>query len=323
MNTFFTTLLTLFFLGSCSVVIAQNPFKFIKHSKSKNHQVKNGLTQSSFDLVGGLILVDAEIDGSTEKFIFDTGAPHLFLNTKNRTCKKSNQQIVGVGGHQRLDIKKDVELEWSGKKIKNKETYGMDLSHIEKAKGEKIGGLLGYEMVKGKELVIDYKSQKIYLIDKKNKTFFSGHEKVDRVFFKMVGHIPVIRIRFGKKNFYFGIDTGAEVNVIDKRLKGKIPKELISNNSNTKVVGVNAIVEKANCIKIKSMKVGKQTYGEMDYIFTDLSAFHQNSDIQLDGFLGYSFLKQANFSINYRKNQLIRWEPISPKKDIRFVRTEN
>ena len=322
MNTICTTLITVSFLLGCSIAMAQRPFKFANDSKSEKY-LTTELVQSNFDLVGGLILVDALLDGTTEKFVFDTGAPHLFLNTKNRTCKKSKHQIIGVGGLHSLDVKKDVAIKWSGKTIKNKQTYGIDLSHIEKAKGTKIGGLMGYDMVKGKELVIDYKSQKLYLISKSNKTFFSGHEKVDKVFFRMVGHIPVIRVRFGKKTFYFGIDTGAEVNVIDKRLKGKIPEALISSRSNTKVIGINKVAKKTDSIKVKSMKVGKHTYGEMDFVFTDLSNFQQNCNIELDGFLGYAFLTQANFSINYRKNQLIRWQPISPKKEINLVRTEH
>jgi len=174
-------------------------------------------------------------------------------------------------------------------------------------------------MVKGKELVIDYKTQKLYLISKKNRNFFSGHEKVDKVSFRMVDHIPVIRVRFGKKNFYFGIDTGAEINVLDKNLKGKIPKELISNKAETQIMGVNEVTEKAEYIKIKSLKVGKQMYGEMEYVYADLSTFKNESGIILDGFLGYSFLKQANFSINYRKNQLIRWQPKSLEEDLELV----
>jgi len=196
------------------------------------------------------------------------------------------------------------------------------MSHIERVKGKEIAGLLGYEMVKGKELFIDYKAQKLYLISKKNNSFFSGYEKADRVFFKLEGHIPVIRVRFGKRNFYFGIDTGAEVNVIDEKLKGKIPKELITELTSTKVMGIKEETGNSNGARIKTTKVGKSTYENMEFIFADLKSFRDSNGFQLDGFLGYPFLKRANFSINYRKNQLIRWEPIAPNPDIKLVHTE-
>jgi len=320
MNTLFTIVLTILFFATCTFAFAEVP----NYSKKQQRRsaVKKELIQADFDLAGGLILVDAELNGTTGKFVFDTGAPHLFFNSKNGIGKKSKQKIVGVGGHQILNIKKGVKVNWSGQEIKNKNTYGLDLSHIEKAKGKEIAGLLGYETVRGKELVIDYKAQKLYLVSKKNKSFFAGHEKIDKVFFKMEGHIPVIRVRFGKKNFYFGIDTGAEVNVIDKKLKGKIPKELIEEISSTKIVGIQVDEGESNFVKIKSSKVGKSTYHDLEYVFADLSNFHEGNGFQLDGFLGYSFLKQANFSINYRKNQLITWQPIGPSEDEELVRKE-
>ena len=280
------------------------------------------MIQANFDLAGGLILVDAEVNGNKEQFVFDTGAPHLFLNSKNNKGKKSKHTIVGVGGHQTLNVRKNVKVNWSGQDISTKHTYGLDMSHIERVKGKEIAGLLGYEVVKGKELFVDYNAQKLYLISEKNNSFFAGYEKADKVFFRLEGHIPVIRVRFGKRNFYFGIDTGAEVNVIDEKLKGKIPKELIEEMSYTKVMGIQAEKETSNCAKIKSTKVGKSTYENMEFILADLSNFREGNGLQLDGFLGYPFLKQANFSINYRKNQLIRWEPIGPNPDMKIVRTE-
>ena len=325
MNTLFTIVLTILFLATCTFTFAQVPIQLANYAKKqqrKSADKKEDLVQADFDLAGGLILVDADINGSTGQFVFDTGAPHLFLNSKNRKGKDSKHTIVGVGGHQTLKVNKNIKVNWSGQEIKNRNTYGLDLSHIEKAKGKEIAGLLGYETVKGKELFIDYKAQKLYLVSNKNKSFFAGHENVDRVFFKLEGHIPVIRVRFGKKNFYFGIDTGAEVNVIDEKLKGKIPKELIEEMASTKIVGIQVDKEESNFIKVKSTRVGKSTYQDLEYVFVDLSGFRAGNGYQLDGFLGYSFLKQANFSINYRKNQLIRWEPIGPSKDVKLVRKD-
>ena len=92
--------------------------------------------------------------------------------------------------------------------------------------------------------------------------------------------------------------------------------------TSTKVMGINNENEKSNCMKIKTTKVGKSVYEDMEYIFVDLKNFRTNNGFKLDGFLGYPFLKQANFSINYRKNQLIRWEPKAPNSDIKLVQTE-
>ena len=114
----------------------------------------------------------------------------------------------------------------------------------------------------------------------------------------------------------------AEVNVIDDKLKGKIPKELIAEMTSTNVLGIQSKKGSTNCAKIKHIKVGKSTYKDMEFVFANLSNFRDSNGIQLDGFLGYPFLNQADFSINYRKNQLIKWEPIAPNPDMKLVRIE-
>jgi len=130
MNTFITILLTSLFILGCTISIAQVPAHFVsnsKKSKRKSSSSKRDLIQANFELAGGLILVDAELDGTTEQFVFDTGAPHLFLNSKNRKGKKSKHTVVGVGGQQTLDVRKNVTVNWSGQDISSKHTYGLDM----------------------------------------------------------------------------------------------------------------------------------------------------------------------------------------------------
>ena len=56
------------------------------------------------------------------------------------------------------------------------------------------------------------------------------------------------------------------------------------------------------------MKVGKLYYKNQPFAFADLSFLQGENGVQLDGLLGYPFLKEALFSINFRKKQLCKWE---------------
>ena len=45
-----------------------------------------------------------------------------------------------------------------------------------------------------------------------------------------------------------------------------------------------------------------------DYLFTDLSHLKTESDLYIDGLLGYPFFKQGRMSINYQEQKIYIWE---------------
>ena len=156
-------------------------------------------------------------------------------------------------------------------------------------------------------ITIEDKKEKIFLISKSNKSFFENYDKVDKIWFQMVGHIPVIKVKIGKRRYYFGIDTGAEINVIDKRLRKRLPKDMIASDYLGQIIGSNNNQIKVNRVHVKKMKIGKSNYRNQPFTFADLSFLQGENGIQLDGLLGYQFLKEALFSINYKKKQLYKW----------------
>ncbi len=268
------------------------------------------VTQSDFELVGGLIFVEAELNGKKEKFILDTGAPHFLLNERdsNQKRRKSNLWMNGVGGNKKMAKVRGVKFDWQGITARNNVKYAVDLENIAKAKKRDFAGLIGYDQVRNKEVVLDYEKQKVFLLSRKNKDFFKNYNQVDKIWFRIIGHLPVVKVKIGKKKFYFGIDTGAEVNVIEKRLLKKIPKELIKIGFNRLVVGKDSLDIQVHGMKLESIKVGKSQYENIPFVFTDLSFLNRNSDFKIDGLLGYEFLKRGIFSINYRKKQFNKWE---------------
>ena len=270
-----------------------------------------GVMQSDFELVGGLIFLKANLEGQSQPFILDTGSPHLMLNSSLSGKKKNNRnelEINGIGGKKRMEKMYKVNFDWQGINVKREASYAIDLDRIARIKKRDFAGLISYDQVKRKELLIDYEKEKVFLISKSNKAFFENYDKSDKVWFRMVGHLPVIKVKIGNKRYYFGIDTGAEINVIDKRLRKRIPKDMIEADFLGLIIGGNNQKIQVNHIKVKEMKVGKSYYKNQPFAFADLSFLQGEDGIQLDGLLGYPFLKEALFSINFRKKQLCKWE---------------
>lgn len=266
-----------------------------------------GVMESDFELVGGLIFLDAKLDGQSQSFILDTGAPHLILNS-SLIEKKNGFKINGIGGTKKAKRLNKVNFIWQGIKLKREISYAIDLNNIAQIKKRDFAGLISYDQVKRKEVLIDYEKRKMFLISKSNKSFFENYDKADKIWFRMVRHIPVIKVKIGNRRYYFGIDTGAEINVIDKRLRKRLPKNMIVNDFLGQIMGGNNKQIQVNKVQVKEMKIGKSYYKNQPFAFVDLSFLQGEDGIQLDGLLGYPFLKEALFSINYRKNQLCKWE---------------
>lgn len=310
-----TIISTILFITQLSFGICDQQLQ-VDHLSHQNYfnTTLEGVSQSEFELVGGLIFVEAELNGVTQKFILDTGSEHLIINSDVPTSKRPISVMKAVGGSKKIYKAKNVEFDWNGKKANRQLKYSVDLENIAKAKNKEFAGMIGYDQVKKQELVIDYKNKKVFLISKNNKDFFEHHEMVEKIKFRMVGHLPVVKVKIGKKKYYFAIDTGAEVNVIDKRFRGKIPNEMIGLNSTKKIIGGNNNEITVPATTIKSMKVGKSEYENMAFAFSDLS-FLTLDGFRIDGLLGYPFLNQAKFSINYKKKNLGKWKLKTKSKE--------
>ena len=319
MNTFITTLL----------LVTQMNVQYCLHQEELNLaliELKNeqqnyfltqndGVLQSDFELEGGLIFLKAKLNGQAQSFIFDTGSPHLILNNNrsssqagNPFTNKSNLKINGVGGSKKISKVRNPDFDWNGINAKWKTCYATDMQNIARVKKRDFAGLIGYDQMRKHEVVIDYKKQKLFLVSRSNKTFFDNHEKIEKVPLRMMGHLPVVKVKIGKRRYYFAIDSGAEVNVIDKRLRKRMSEKMIVESLRGNIIGGGDKKISARGVKIKSTKIGKATYENLDYTYADLSFLTDDEGHRVDGLLGYPFLKEALFSINYRKRQLCKWE---------------
>lgn len=261
-----------------------------------------------FRLAGGLILMNAENDGEKGEYILDTGAPCLILN---EVVEKGELNIiaVGVGGQMKVS-ESNIKKFRLGKYIKEQiKCLSIDISHIERLKKRKIDGLIGYEMFKDKELLFDYNNLLVSFLDGKRYNEYKGQKRLKTLPFKMHGHMPIIKVSIGNKNFRFGIDTGAEVNVINTEDAKKIKDEFYVKKATSNIQSIDEKKTGVNTIELDRIAVSKkEVYKNLSFIITDLSNFNQAYGVELDGLLGYSFLKERLHSIDFRNKELVIWE---------------
>ncbi len=258
----------------------------------------------SFELFGGLILVEAQTDGATNRYILDTGAPTLILNQKISEHNPNKNYAVGLAG---VSATIDVEVDYFRLgTITNPEldAFATDISHLEEIKKTKIDGLVGYEVLKNSNLLLDYQNKTINLLPSGEKHSIEGREEVLAIPFKTRGHMPVIEMYIGNKKLRMGIDTGSEANLLDERFKRKLRKYYAQDFTTRYVRGIDRSTIKTCSVKIDLGQIQHLQLGEMEYLFTDMSFLNSGYGKRMDGILGYPFLKSHLISIDFSKRMI-------------------
>ena len=284
-------------------VIAQPPIALVDVNAAAT-ETHNFIFQESsvgFDVRAGLIFVKATLDGITGSYVLDTGAPGLVINQIPQG--ESELEGRGVTGPMAVEEIEVDQFQLGNAQFNQLKAYKIDLSYLEKRLLCEIDGLIGYEVLRKMEIVLDYPNQTV--------TFLPGFasltgERSDAFFpFNLVNHIPVLEARLGKRKIFLGVDTGAGANVLNKHLG----KPYQTKNSKQKHVrGVDRKIRKTAVVQapIDINGLGPEKQGQ-EYWLLNLSQLRSDLDHSIDGLLGFPFLKGGKWSIDYGAQRIYKW----------------
>jgi hypothetical protein len=262
-----------------------------------------------FELVNGIILLPVELNGEKQKFILDSGAPVLIINSIADTTG-SNSLIIGegVGGSINNTGTRHIDnLSWAGGSNAEFQAVTMDLSHLEAEVGEHFGGLISKAELEPYEVYFDYAGKKIKLFQlDKIGNFFEPNRFVasqEEVFFTLKGHIAVLDAKVGKKKLKMGLDTGAQTNLLDDKHYPRYQK-ILQNVQTDTLRGADTNSRPVTSGTIATTQAGTIIFPDMIYVFSDIDPLNVAYRMRIDGLLGSPFMAQRPFSINYRKKVL-------------------
>ncbi len=287
--------------------------KIFNITSTDNDAIENitmpDMIESSFELVDRLIFVQAEIGKKTKDFIFDTGAPVLIINSSDIETDYNSNAVKAIGVSGAIDANSIFvdAFNWKGLQQEHFFTYAIDISHLERLTERRIGGLIGFNAFKDYELMIDYDNSKVKIYKEGVTDYHKGISPKDSISFFLYDHFPVIEVELDGKKYNFGIDSGAEFNLINYDLKTVLEHLLPDDVEEIELYGADKSVQNVLSANIARTDVAGDIYEHMEYVFTDISHLNDERHI-LDGLLGYPFLSSKLFSINVRKGLIYIWD---------------
>lgn len=262
------------------------------------------------EIVDGLIIVTAKLDGFERKFILDSGAPTLYLNSRYF----ANDSIISISSAKGVNSSisgQDVicikSFDFQGIKIQNTDFVMSDLSHL--LEKEEIYGLIGYQTIKDYDWLFDYANKTLTLI-KPDKTddYISKMQYTTYEFpLKMASetsHIPFVEAKIGKTEVALGIDCGASVNLLDTALFDKLKNDL-TNITTTELTGASVQKAKVQEASVKSLTIGKILFENMPTVFKDMNHLNSQWENNIDGLIGYEILSNQKTLVSIKNKKII------------------
>jgi hypothetical protein len=273
-----------------------------------------------FRLSGALITVQAKVDTVEGTFIFDTGASNLLLNQRYFKSSGFASEAGGVTGKVKVKgkIKTDsVILDELERRSITADL--MDMTHIERAKKIRVVGIIGYSVFEGYEILFDYSASVLTLVRHNEKGVL--FENIPDWEYEPIGHFPLLvkdhiamlSIQFGRKKKVFGLDSGAEQNLLDL----VVGKAFLKNNftvlKRVKLNGTGSNSVEVMTGNLANGRLDTFQFKPMATILTNMQDINTVYQTNLEGILGYEFLSQTPMSINYKKRRITFYRPASLK----------
>ncbi len=297
----------LIILGNTGL-FSQNTISFL-HSDTRSKHSRNNIEkvdhQVAIEIVRGMAYVQASLDGQRGNFIVDTGSPMMVVN---ELPEKDIQRAKACSGTVAYSTTQIRQFELAGIVRNHLDALSLDISHFEDAADREILGLIGYNVLSKYEVFFDYEQKMLQLLRPRKNYLHKEQSPIMVIPFKLEDHLPVIEVKIGEKTFRMGLDSGAAVNLIDRKHAENLDASLYNQLDVEEVQGLDQRVKKVHSLEIKETIVDQESIASMKYLLTDLSTINQREGKSIDGLLGYPFFQNMKFSINYRNQRIYVWE---------------
>lgn len=293
-----------------TVVDGQSRIAFLKTREEKELDAKEwsanlNTISAPFQFVGTNMLVQVDLGHQKGLFLLDTGAPAVVINDPHPKAEVPANGVNAALNMEDTTIRflKINQAEW-----KNVQAYALDLRQLETRNRTKILGLIGYNLLKKYELMIAPKEQMLYLLSADETTLASNNEPLAKTGFVLEDHLPILEVQIGGRTWKFGIDTGAESNLISEKCIRSLPASLYREKGVNNVRGLDKTVKACTMLDLHQLELADLKFEEVEFTTLNFDHITTSNGVQLDGLIGSDLLSKIKFSINYRKRIFKIWE---------------
>jgi len=239
-----------------------------------------------FELVNGLIIVEAEINGTLGNYIVDSGSNGILLNAKSDRSEVSYQTLTSTleGSETVIELVKVGDFE-----MRELLAFSTDLSNIETYLDKQINGILGCSIFTPNSLGFDFGNSEMIISE-------SGDEKIKvdeltSLSYEMIEDLPMIDIKIGGEVHTFILDSGASSHFIDKKVLDAISSSASRTGNEKDIVTAGGENQVSAEFIIPNCTLGNQKTSLKAYE-KDFKLISQTLDKNISGLISLSKLSK-------------------------------
>ncbi|MEX1188901.1 MAG: pepsin/retropepsin-like aspartic protease family protein [Bacteroidia bacterium] len=264
---------------------------------------------------GNLLLLEVKADSVIGNFILDTGAPHLVLNkTYFRNYPTFGSVYAsGITGSASPGVETRLgTLDFGGIYFNDVDADMISLSHLEEKKGVKILGLIGLNLFKNLEILIDIERSTItlYRLSRTGEPLMLDeiHSKQPKQILEIEDEAGVLVITgvLNSKRLRMYIDTGAESCVINSGASRKA-LEKVKITGSRRLIGAGGKQIEVLSGKVEGLEFKNFQFKSLPVTIANLNGLSTSYGTKIDGMLGYDFLASGRMSFNLNKKKMYIW----------------
>ncbi len=225
------------------------------------------------------MLVPLKINDEIGTYILDSGSPSLILNA---TDIEGHETFISVNKKLKADATTVENVKFGPIAIDNVQAWRMDLGYVEDKIQRSIDGIIGADIIKQKDIMVDYKNREIIFSDDAIGPFkfeCRGAKVIPLSFDIANENLPVIRLKVGDKMKRLAFDTGSGINVLHSKFQDDRPTIFSVSSDHLKI-------------------------DQASFIQADLSDLTYDSKQQLDGIISAYSLNADHIYISYSRKTI-------------------
>jgi hypothetical protein len=254
---------------------------------------------------GGLLVVRAYFNGVVGNYILDTGASHLFIN-QNLVSEKA-VEAYGLGAQVAVQAGVVAHFKLGDEVFENQPLYKMDMRHLEAIKGCEIAGIIGTNLLGKFSLFVDYDQNLVRLEKPHPLSKDISKNSLRNSPLRWQGHFPMVSVSIDQIEYDFAIDTGAEANIFSNNFENCLTQHT-QNLQTGKVWTISDSTTEVRNFTLNEMECLGLGYSTLAFMFSDIEKINRAYSVDIDGILGFPFLKRHPFTIDFKHERLIIWK---------------
>lgn len=274
------------------------------------------VVQLPFDLVGGLVVVrNLTVNGQRGDFVLDTGCAYGLVVEQTAFVGQMHPSptrglgITGSVAQQQLTV---TSFQFGAAHYTGFTAAATSLAAIRPVVGPKLLGLLGYELLRAYEVVIDYPHRRLscYPLHSTKPIPF---RRQDSLAFVLAQGGPIVKGYIGKTSVQLLLDTGAMSNNLDITFSQKLAPAVRPRVVGTdRLLGPNSqqVVQRA---MLPELQLPPTAWRGVPVMLTPLARLNSGRALPYQGILGALFLGQNGIvSFHYGRRQFYSLTPKRP-----------